>query len=223
MGLLNSSLLRIFIHNMCTDLQGNSFNFSAIFVERTPIRRISFTTPAPERARLVQELQELYRSGKFDDILARVESCLPKDSQGNFIPEQEKSDVVHDLLAFLAEQMLDMNKQKQQEIRGFLGWLEGYIGAKVDDLTPKTKLQSYYDYGYEDFMAVLKKNRKNFRSIQLAGSLPRRWQRSFRTSVGKLRPLREMIEGTDGLIDQIVYRLYGLNEEEIRVVEGNAG
>ena len=26
-----------------------------------------------------------------------------------------------------------MNKQKQQEIRGFLGWLEGYLGAKVED------------------------------------------------------------------------------------------
>jgi hypothetical protein len=37
--------------------------------------------------------------------------------------------------------MLEMNKQKQQEIKGFLGWLEGYIGAKVEDLTPKTKIQ----------------------------------------------------------------------------------
>jgi hypothetical protein len=33
---------------------------------------------------------------------------------------------------------LEMNKQKQQEIKGFLGWLEGYVGAKVEDLTPKT-------------------------------------------------------------------------------------
>jgi hypothetical protein len=49
-------------------------------------------------------------------------------------------DVVNDLLAFLAEQMLEMNKQKQQEIKGFLGWLESYVWAKVDDLTPKTML-----------------------------------------------------------------------------------
>ena len=51
---------------------------------------------------------------------------------------RERSDVVHDLLAFLAERMLGMkmNKGKQQEIRGFLGWLEGYLGAKVEDLTP---------------------------------------------------------------------------------------
>lgn len=31
----------------------------------------------------------------------------------------------------------------------------------------------------------------------------------------KLQPLRERIETTDGLIDQIVYRLYALTEEEV--------
>jgi len=59
-----------------------------------------------------------------------VDACLPKDAAGTFIPEKEKSDVVHDLLAFLAEQMLEMNKQKQQEIKGFLGWLEGFVCAR---------------------------------------------------------------------------------------------
>jgi hypothetical protein len=30
----------------------------------------------------------------------------------------------------------------------------------VEDLTPKTKLQSYYEHDYEGFLAVLKKNSK---------------------------------------------------------------
>ncbi|HEC86986.1 MAG TPA: restriction endonuclease [Thermoplasmatales archaeon] len=42
----------------------------------------------------------------------------------------------------------------------------------------------------------------------------------FERSIGKLKPLIERIEKTDWLIDQVVYRLYGLSEEEIRVVEG---
>ena len=76
-------------------------------------------------------------------------ACLPKDAAGNFITDQEKSDVVHDLLAFLAEKMLEMNKQKQQDIKGFLGWLESFIGIRVEDLTPKTKLQSYYEHDFD--------------------------------------------------------------------------
>ena len=89
---------------------------------------------------MAAELQELCVAWKFDAILSRVEACLPKDAAGNFIAEQEKSDVVHELLAFLAELKLEMNKRKQQEIKGFLGWLESYVGAKVEDLSPKTKI-----------------------------------------------------------------------------------
>jgi len=168
------------------------------------------------------ELQELYVAGKFDEILSGVDACLPNDASGNFIPDQEKSDVVHDLLAFLAERMLEMNKQKHQEIKGFLGWLEGYVGVKVDDLTPKTKIQSYYEHDYESFLAVLRKNRKLL-AIDPARREPGEALRAeFEGSVGKLLPLLERIRHTDELIDAIVYRLYGLTEEEIRIVEGGA-
>jgi hypothetical protein len=48
-------------------------------VIRLPIRRISFSTPAPERARLVAELVQLYADGKHAEILAAVEACLPNE------------------------------------------------------------------------------------------------------------------------------------------------
>jgi len=38
--------------------------------------------------------------------------------------------------------------------------------------------------------------------------------------MAELKPLLARIEATDRLIDQIVYKLYGLTEEEIAVVEG---
>ncbi len=222
-ALLNSKILFHRLTQLSPTMRGGKhYRFLTQYLERLPIRRVSFTTPTPERSRLVQELQELYRSGKFDEVLARIETCLPKDAEGRFIVEQEKSDVVHDLLAFLAEQMLEMNKQKQQEIKGFLGWLEGYIGAKVDDLTPKTKIQAYYDHDYDDFLAVLKKNRKKLQIDPARREPGDALRAEFQASVGKLQPLRERIERTDGLIDDIVYRLYGLNEEEIRVVKGSA-
>ncbi|MFZ2414397.1 MAG: hypothetical protein WAW33_00085 [Minisyncoccia bacterium] len=120
-----------------------------------------------------------------------MDACLPKDEAGNFIAIQEKSDVVHDLLAFLAERMLEMNKQKQQEIRGFIGWLEGYLSAKVEDLTPKTKLQSYYEHDYEGLMAVLKKNSKKLQ-VDPARREPAPWA-EFEGSMSKLAPLRKRI------------------------------
>jgi hypothetical protein len=215
LAILNSKLMNKYfkIRFPITDVD-------AYMLHQLPIRRISFTTPAPERARLGAQMQQLYADGKHADILAQVDSCLPKDEAGNFIAELEKSDVVHDLLAFLAERMLEMNKQKQQEIKGFLGWLESYLGAKVEDLTPKTKLQGYYEHDYESFLAVLKRNSKKL-AVDPSRREPAETLRAeFEGSVGKLGPLRERIRQTDDLIDAIVYRLYGLTEEEILIVEG---
>jgi hypothetical protein len=130
--------------------------------------------------------------------------------------------VVHDLLAHLAERMLEMNRQKQTEIKGFLGWLEGYLGAKVEDLTPKTKLQSYYENDYEGFLAVLKKNKKKLVVDPSRREPAEALRAEFEGSMGKLGPLRERIEKTDELIDAVVYRLYGLTQEEIGIVEGKA-
>jgi hypothetical protein len=39
-------------------------------------------------------------------------------------------------------------------------------------------------------------------------------------SLHKVLPLKERLAKMDALIDAIVYRLYGLMEEEIKVVEG---
>jgi type I restriction-modification system DNA methylase subunit len=224
LSLLNSKFLFYSLIQQSPTMRGGKhYRFLTQYVERLPIRRISFTTPAPERARLGTELQQLYAGGKFTEILALVEACLPKDGAGNFIADQEKSDVVHDLLAFLAERMLEMNKQKQQEIRGFIGWLEGYLGAKVEDLTPKTRLQSYYEHDYESILAVLKKNRKKL-AIDPARREPAEAMRAeFDGSMGKLLPLRERIRQTDELIDAVVYRLYALTQEEIGIVEGKTG
>ncbi len=115
-----------------------------------------------------------------------------------------------------------MNKEKQQEIKGFLGWLEDEIKAKVEDLSPKTKIQSYYDYDWDEFCAVLKKNRKRLAINPSAREKAELLKDEFGKSKAKLGPLRERIERTDWLIDGVVYRLHSLSEEKIGIVEGGA-
>ena len=92
----------------------------------------------------------------------------------------------------------------------------------MEDLTPKTKLQSYYEHDYESFLAMLNKNSKKL-AVDPARREPAEALRAeLEGSMGKLLPLRERIRKTDELIDATVYRLYGLTEEEIGIVEGNA-
>ena len=71
-------------------------------------------------------------------------------------------------------------------------------------------------------MAVLKRNSKKL-AVDPARREPAETLRAeFEGSMGKLLPLRERIKQTDELIDAVVYKLYGLTEEEMGIVEGNA-
>jgi hypothetical protein len=47
---------------------------------------VNSTTPAPERARLVAELEQLYAEGKHAEILAQVDACLPKLEKATLSP-----------------------------------------------------------------------------------------------------------------------------------------
>ena len=96
--------------------------------------------------------------------------------------------------------MLEMNKQKQQEIRDPLGY-SAYVGAKVEDLTPKTKPRGYYEHDYESFLATLKKNWREQTLDPVRREPGEVLKTEFKGSMGKLGPLLERIEKTDRLID----------------------
>jgi len=131
-------------------------------VRQPPIRRIAFTTPPNERARLAEEGRRLYAEYRtsWDEarLLAWVDGNLtpqppfPTREGGQTAPPplagegdggRGHSDAVHDLLAHLAEQMIEMHKARQAEMKGFLAWLEREIGAPVDALTGKSWIGNY--------------------------------------------------------------------------------
>ena len=150
------------------------------------------------------------------------------------LPEEgpvEQSDVVHDLLAHLAEQMIEMNKAKQAEVRGFLQYLEREMRAPVDDLTGKARVRNYlgdYQKGephltFDELLDILRRNRRALAVDPSARAFQERLKGEYEASLARLLPLKERLRATDRLIDLIVYRLYGLTEEEVAVVEGRSG
>ena len=47
------------------------------------------------------------------------------------------------------------------------------------------------------------------------------WMELFETKKAEAQILKAEIDQTDAAIDQMVYELYGLTEEEIQIVEAN--
>ena len=218
-ALLGSSLLTwLFrVYFATGTLQGSYSHTYPQQVRSMPIRRINFTTPADERDRQLEKAKTLYQfclnSGSIDCVLGFVKHHLTADP--------ERSDVVHDLLAFLAEEMIEMNKAKGEEMRGFLRWLEREIGVKIDTLKNKTKIENYFDLSLEELLEILKSNRRTIAVDPSSRNFQESLKFEFTNSLTKLKPLLTRIQQTDELIDQVVYQLYGLTDEEIAIVEGD--
>jgi hypothetical protein len=204
----------------------------SIFVESLPIRRINFTLSSEQRTYYLEKAKNLYAY------------CLDKNDQAcvlgfvdhHLSQQPEQSDVVHDLLAFLAEEMIRLNKEKRAAQKQFLDWLvttlrilpdkEGRKG--IDVLTGKGKLADYpgdYQKGEsplacEELLEILQKNKARLGVSLSDAGLVERIRKMYEESLQRVLPIKERIGKTDALIDAVVYRLYGLTEEEIRVVEG---
>lgn len=147
---------------------------------------------------------------------------LNKDRQITDGASWEEADVVHDILGFLAERMIVMNKDKQAEIFGFLKYLERTLGIAIDSLANKTKLKEYHQHGLGDILTVLKSNKNKLKGFNpQARADQEKLENEFNNSIAKLAPLKAKIEATDRLIDRIVYKLYGLTADEVKVVEGS--
>ncbi len=221
-------------------LQGTYSGIYPEDVRRLPIPCITFATPPEERERLVgealdHEKHEVARKarnakGDFAPFADFRQFRDPNSPLGRWLDarlsaEPEQSDVVHDLLAHLAGRMIEMHKQKQAEVRTFLDWLAEYTGRPVDQWALKTNLRRYYEHDWTEMQRVLKRNQRKLPRVDLdveayrnepAAKIRAAWETSMET----LRPLLARIAAADRLIDLIVYRLYGLTEEESAVVEG---
>lgn len=72
---------------------------------------------------------------------------------------------------------------------------------------PKPFSKEYHNHNFNQFLEVLRKTQELL-------------ENQFTKSMAILEPLKAAIKTTDELIDEIVYRLYGLSEDEIKVVKG---
>jgi type I restriction-modification system DNA methylase subunit len=111
-----------------------------------------------------------------------------------------------------ADQMLSLNKDLQDVSQKFQRSLERKFNLTE---LPK-KLQDWYLLSYSEFIKELGKKKVVLSLVEEA-----EWEDYFLQESKKALDLKAQIDQTDKEIDQMVYVLYGLSEEEIRIVEGS--
>ena len=133
------------------------------------------------------------------------------DNLGSFpIPENICSDSNN--LGSNTKLLLTKTKEIQKLLTQFTDLLQSKF--EIEKLT--TKLQNWYELEFGDFLKELKKAK-----VQLSLSAEAEWMQYFNAQKQKAQALKAEINRVDEEIDKMVYQLYGLTEEEIKIVEGN--
>jgi hypothetical protein len=89
---------------------------------------------------------------------------------------------------------------------------------KIEKLT--SKLEKWYELSFVDFIKELNKAIKGVKGTPLTKKDEFEWMDLFEENKKKALEIKAEINKTDKEIDQMVYELYGLTEEEIKIVEG---
>ena len=151
LAILNSSAAFFFFHSKLTFLRGNFLEYRAQTLVDTPIRHIENTTPDDERTSLTGEAITLYTQNRQRDLLAFIEAQLAH--------EPERGDVVRDVLAYLAEQMSNLQAQRHEAIGDFsAGAARRLTMAELEKLhrlwTPTTTSPPGTRYSHYTFQLV---------------------------------------------------------------------
>ena len=124
------------------------------------------------------------------------------------IQDEEQKAVVSEL-SVLADTMLTLNQQLQEKRTRFLRRLSDNLeGVKIT-----TALQQFDQLDFKGLMAELKKQK-----IHIPVKEQDEWEDFFCERVAECQELSAQIKATDEEIDNRVFDLYGLTEEERRIV-----
>jgi hypothetical protein len=108
--------------------------------------------------------------------------------------------------------MLSLNKELQKKRQKFLNRLKD----NFENIKITKALDKFDELDFKTFVAELKKQK-----LTLSLKQQDEWEEYFNEYKSECNQLSEQIAVTDKTIDKMVYELYGLTEEEIKIVEGN--
>ncbi len=110
-----------------------------------------------------------------------------------------------------AGEILELNNNLLDEVKSFKDWLMHTFN--IEKLSKK--LEKYYELSFEDFLNEVSKKKVNVKSRGNYQNL----KDEFEKSITVINPLLLQIKETNSEIDKMVYDLYGLTPEEIKIIE----
>jgi type I restriction-modification system DNA methylase subunit/REP element-mobilizing transposase RayT len=141
------------------------------------------------------------RSGGYIEVKPQYFEQIPVPEFGNEANFEKNADAI-----------ISATSELQNITSSFLSLLQ----SKFDLPKPSTKLQQWPTLDFKGFLAELKKAKAELNLEEEA-----EWMTYFNKKKAEANALQNEIDRIDKEIDQMVYALYGLTEEEIAIVENS--
>ena len=111
-----------------------------------------------------------------------------------------------------ADTMLELNKELQNKIKKF----KNRLSSNLDLKEFSKKMESFYELNFKEFLKELGKQK-----IKLSLSQQDEWEEYFEDYKNSILEIKQKISQTDKEIDLMIYKLYELTDEEIKIIEEN--
>ena len=186
-------------NKFCLDTKGVYINAPAVFLPTD-----NKTLLCILNSKLVWQFLKticVVRSGGYIEVKPQYFEQIP-------IPELKDGDKFNEI----ADKMIMCSNNIQEKQSKFISRIQNNF--QIDNITGK--LEKFYSYDFKTFVEELKKQ-KGVISLKDQDE----WEDYFNSYKLEINTLQAEIDKTDKEIDQMVYELYGLTEEEIKVVEGS--
>jgi hypothetical protein len=118
----------------------------------------------------------------------------------------------------------ELAKKQIEQIKGLNSTqskFKTYLKSRFTEIKLGKKLQLWYEFKFGNFIDELNKAIKTAKGTPLTKKDEFEWMELFEENKKKALALKSQMDQTDKEIDQMVYELYGLTQEEIAIVEGS--
>lgn len=148
-----------------------------------------------------------FKYSEFDDLFPQIKLSHVKSLPIKIFVKEDQQ-----LFIEKADQMLSLNKELHETAQKF----QRNIQREYNLEKLSTKLENWFQIPFNEFLKELEKSK-----VKLTLSQKAEWEDYFIQESKKALDIKHQIDTTDKEIDLMVYALYGLSEEEVRIIENS--
>ncbi len=156
----------------------------------------------------------------WNKLFSDNKALFPKIKKSQLIEIPIKADISTEIQNRI-ENCVYQNQIQSESFYELLNTFNKYLKSQFNIVLLSKKLQNWYELEFKEFIKELNIAIKKVGGEKLTKSNEMDWMEVFETKKKEAQTLKAEIEKTDKEIDQMVYELYGLSEEEIEIIEQN--